>query len=60
MLGRVNASYRTLLLGLDPVGGLLGGTIAGAFGLRAPILLGVPVLLTAAAFGCRALRAESS
>jgi predicted MFS family arabinose efflux permease len=48
LLGRVNGSYRTLLLGMEPVGALAGGAVAGALGVRAPFLLGVPVLLAAA------------
>jgi MFS family permease len=56
LLGRVNGSYRTLLLGIDPVGALLGGLIATALGLRAPILLGVPLLVAAALWGYHGLR----
>jgi MFS family permease len=58
LLGRVNASYRTLLLGTEPVAALAGGVIAGVLGLRAPILLGVPLLLGAALLGHRGLRAD--
>ncbi|HEX6337281.1 MAG TPA: MFS transporter [Jiangellaceae bacterium] len=59
MLGRVNSCYRTLLFGVQPVGALVGGAVAGVLGLRAPILLGIPVLLIAAALGHRALRYDS-
>jgi MFS family permease len=59
MLGRVNSCYRTLLFGVQPIGALVGGAVAGALGLRAPILIGVPVLLLAAALGRRALRTAS-
>ncbi len=58
LLGRVNGSYRTLLLGTEPVAALAGGVIAGVLGLRAPILLGVPLLLGAALLGRRGLRAD--
>jgi MFS family permease len=58
LLGRVNGSYRTLLLGIDPVAALAGGVIAGVMGLRAPILLGVPLLIGAALLGHRGLRAD--
>jgi hypothetical protein len=59
MLGRVNSCYRTLLFGVQPVGALVGGAVAGALGLRAPILIGVPVLLLAAVLGYRPLRLAS-
>ena len=59
ILGRVNSCYRTLLFGVQPVGALVGGAVAGVLGLRAPILIGVPVLLLAAALGHRALRTAS-
>ncbi|HEX5996319.1 MAG TPA: MFS transporter [Jiangellales bacterium] len=59
MLGRVNSCYRTLLFGVQPVGAIAGGALAGWLGLRAPVLLGVPVLMVAAAVGHRALRRES-
>jgi hypothetical protein len=55
----VNSCYRTLLFGVQPIGALVGGAVAGALGLRAPILIGVPVLLLAAALGRRALRMAS-
>lgn len=58
MLGRVNASYRTVLIGVQPVGALLGGVVADLLGLRAPMLLGVPVLLVAAVLGHRVLRRD--
>jgi hypothetical protein len=48
-----------LLFGVQPIGALVGGAVAGALGLRAPILIGVPVLLLAAALGHRALRTAS-
>jgi MFS family permease len=38
LLGRVNASYRLLAWGTQPIGAVLGGLIAEAFGLRAVFL----------------------
>jgi MFS family permease len=40
LFGRVNSVYRLIGWGLLPVGAIAGGFIAGAFGLRAPYLLG--------------------
>ena len=45
MLGRMSSVYLVLGLGGIAVGGLVGGFVADAFGIRAPFLLGVPVLL---------------
>jgi MFS family permease len=50
LLGRVNAGYRFLAWGTQPLGALLGGILAELFGLRAVFLLGgllVLVLLAA-------------
>jgi hypothetical protein len=41
LLGRMNASYRLLLFGTIPLGALLGGALASAFGLRAALIIGV-------------------
>jgi len=41
LLGRMNASYRLLLFGTIPVGALLGGALASAFGLRVGLMIGV-------------------
>ncbi|MEU6641659.1 MFS transporter [Saccharomonospora sp. NPDC046836] len=57
LLGRVTSAYRTVAMGAVPVGALLGGLLADAHGLRAPLLAGVPLLLVAAALGARSLRA---
>ena len=40
LLGRVNSVYRLVAYGTMPVGALLGGALARAFGLRAPFLTG--------------------
>ncbi|MFD3619732.1 MFS transporter [Streptomyces sp. NPDC058676] len=40
MVGRIAAAFRTASTSGAPLGALLGGTVAGAFGLNAPALLG--------------------
>jgi MFS family permease len=47
LLGRVNSAYRLLGWGTLPIGALLGGFLAEAYGLRAPFVVGgvVPLLL---------------
>lgn len=55
--GRVAGAYRTLLMGAEPVGALVGGVAATLLGLRAPMLLGVPILLVTVVFGYRAMTA---
>lgn len=47
LLGRVNSVYRFLGWGAMPLGALLGGGLASAFGLRAPFLVGGAVMLVA-------------
>lgn len=49
LLGRVNSVYRFLGWGGMPVGALVGGLLADAFGLAAPFVVGGLVLLAAAA-----------
>lgn len=39
MLGRISSAFRTLAIGGAPFGALLGGLVAGAWGLNAPALL---------------------
>lgn len=39
MLGRISSAFRTLAVGGAPLGALLGGLVAGAWGLNAPALL---------------------
>ncbi|RZU52384.1 putative MFS family arabinose efflux permease [Krasilnikovia cinnamomea] len=41
LLGRMNASYRLLLFGTVPLGAFLGGSLAGLFGARAALVVGV-------------------
>jgi MFS family permease len=40
LLGRINGAYRLVGLGTMPIGALLGGVLAKAFGLRAPFIIG--------------------
>jgi MFS family permease len=47
LLGRVNGAYRLFGLGTMPIGALLGGALASAFGLRAPFFVaGIGCILT--------------
>jgi predicted MFS family arabinose efflux permease len=39
MLGRVSSAYRTLAVAGAPLGALLGGAVAGAWGANTPALL---------------------
>ena len=45
LLGRVNAAFRLVALGSLPIGALLGGTVASAFGLRALFVVAVALQL---------------
>jgi Na+/melibiose symporter-like transporter len=45
LLGRMNASYRTLTFGMIPLGALLGGGLGEVIGLRATLLVGALGLL---------------
>lgn len=56
MRGRVMAAYRTLAVGVFPVGAVLSGLVAGVAGNRAPLAVGA-CCVAAAAYGLiRALR----
>jgi predicted MFS family arabinose efflux permease len=48
LMGRVVGAIRLVGFGTIPIGALLGGVVARAFGLRAPFLLGAVVLAVAA------------
>lgn len=48
VLGRVSATWRTVSMGAVPVGMWAGGLVASGFGVRAPFVWGVPLLLLAA------------
>lgn len=52
LFGRVNGGYRLVVNGLSPLGGLAGGLVATAFGLRAPFVLATVVMagVTAVSF----------
>ncbi|MEX1106054.1 MAG: hypothetical protein WEB78_07650 [Ilumatobacteraceae bacterium] len=47
LFGRVNSVYRWFGWGTLPLGSLLGGLIAGAFGLRATYFAGAAVMVVA-------------
>ncbi|WP_307813169.1 MFS transporter [Streptomyces sp. N35] len=49
MLGRISAAYRTLAVAGAPLGALLGGVVATAWGLNAPALLAAGVFVAAVA-----------
>src|SRR5439155_4509073 len=53
LLGRVGNVFRTGIFGALPIGALLGGVVAHAFGLRVPLLLagGCQVVLVVGAAG---------
>ncbi|HYZ13177.1 MAG TPA: MFS transporter [Actinomycetota bacterium] len=55
LLGRVNGAYRFIQWGSMPIGALLGGTIAGAFGLRWPWIVAAGVLTLALLVAIRPL-----
>jgi MFS family permease len=54
LLGRVHSAYRFVGAGAYAVGALAGGSAAAALGLRAPFLLGAPVLVVLAALSATA------
>ncbi|MEV4377535.1 MFS transporter [Streptosporangium sp. NPDC049644] len=56
MLGRVSSAAMTTVMSASPLGALLGGLLATGWGLRAPILVGVPVLTVAAVVCLLAMR----
>jgi hypothetical protein len=41
LLGRMNASYRFLTMGMIPIGSLLGGVLGQTIGLRGTLVVGV-------------------
>jgi MFS family permease len=50
MLGRLNASYRTLVYGAIPIGALMGGLLGEVIGLRGTIVVGALGTLVAPAW----------
>jgi predicted MFS family arabinose efflux permease len=59
-LGRVSAAYNTVLVGAGAIGAALGGGIASGMGLRAPMLLGGPILIISGFWLRRALQQARS
>jgi predicted MFS family arabinose efflux permease len=49
LFGRVNGAYRFVVNGMSPLGGLVGGLVAGGLGLRAPFFLAAAVFVVAIA-----------
>jgi hypothetical protein len=60
LLGRLNAAYRLLAWGSQPIGALLGGVVGAAIGLQAVFvlagILGLTLLVTRAVITEDALR----
>ncbi|MGC5011248.1 MFS transporter [Streptosporangium sp. DT93] len=52
LLSRVNATWRFLVYGTQPLGALLGGLLGSVFGLRAALVVGGGVMLAGAAIAC--------
>ena len=50
LLGRLNATYRLFAWGVMPIGALLGGLLAEAFGLRAVFVMASAVMLASLSF----------
>jgi MFS family permease len=53
--GRVISAFRVLALGSIPIGGVIGGAIASALGLRAPFAAGAVLLAISAAVAWRTI-----
>lgn len=53
LFGRVSGAFRFAGVGGEVVGALLGGALATAFGVRAPLVVGAPVLLMLALLSAR-------
>jgi len=60
MLGRVNSTYLTVGRSAEATGALVGGGLAAAAGIQAPILAGVAPMLAAAALIARSGRGAGS
>jgi MFS family permease len=58
LLGRVTGAYLLVGQGATAAGAALGGGLGSALGLRAPFLVGVPVLAAGALVVARALRSD--
>lgn len=53
LLGRINATWRFLVFGAQPVGALLGGVLGTALGLRTTIVVGSLCMLLGVLWGAR-------
>jgi predicted MFS family arabinose efflux permease len=60
LLGRVSSAFRMAGVGGEALGAVLGGVLAAAYGVRAPLVVGVPVLLALALVSARTLTAPSA
>lgn len=58
LLGRVTSGYRLVGIGATPIGALLGGGLASAFGLRLPFYAAAAVLGVAAVAAVTFLRQQ--
>jgi len=58
MLGRISSAYRTLAVAGAPVGAVLGGAVAQAYGANTPALLAAALFVPAVAALIPALRAD--
>ena len=56
LLGRANSTYYAVAVGAAPIGAILGGIAAEQWGIRAPFLIGVPLLLAGAVIAAIRLR----
>lgn len=56
LLGRVISAYRIVGNGISPLGALVGGFVATAWGLRAPMVAASAILILAIAVAVRGLR----
>jgi hypothetical protein len=54
MLGRMNASYRFLTMGMIPLGSFVGGVLGEMIGLRATLVIGAVGMLLPAVWLLRA------
>ncbi|MFC7306591.1 MFS transporter [Streptomyces monticola] len=60
MLGRISAAFRTLSLGGAPLGALLGGALAAAWGLNTPALFAAALFVLAVAALLPALKSAAT
>jgi MFS family permease len=53
LMGRVLAAFRLIGLGVIPLGGVLGGLVGRAAGVRAPFLVGAGIMAVVAVLALR-------